>query len=138
MDLVDFSSSDLSSSDISSSFLPSNNYICYLLVSECSNKTYVGITNNLQRRIKQHNGSLSGGAKYTCSGKPWKVYGYVKGFGADKSSALKFEWRWKFLSKNGKGTPIERRLKCLENLMSQPNEFIKDFPNLELDWMIYL
>jgi predicted GIY-YIG superfamily endonuclease len=104
-----------------------NHFICYLLISETSNQTYVGITNNLERRIKQHNGHLSGGAKYTRSGRPWKIYGYVEGFCMDKSSVLKFEWRWKFLSKKEKGYPLEKRLSSLQKLITNPSEYIQDF-----------
>jgi putative endonuclease len=110
-------------------------YVCYLLISECSNRTYIGITNNLERRIEQHNGLKSGGAKYTCSGRPWKVYGFVKGFREDKSSVLKFEWRWKFQSRKEKGDPVEKRLKVLENLMNHPKDYIKNFSDLSLNFV---
>ena len=40
-------------------------YIIYLLINEKDNCTYVGITNNPERRIRQHNCEISGGAKYT-------------------------------------------------------------------------
>ncbi len=47
-------------------------WIIYLL--ECGDKTlYCGITNNIENRLKQHMGELSGGAKYTRSRKPLKV-----------------------------------------------------------------
>lgn len=42
-----------------------NNYIIYLLYNTKSTCIYVGITNNPNRRIRQHNGELVGGAKYT-------------------------------------------------------------------------
>ena len=37
-------------------------YNVYLLVNDKCNNTYVGITNNLERRIRQHNGEIKGGA----------------------------------------------------------------------------
>jgi len=43
----------------------SNNYIIYLLYNTENTCTYVGITNNPKRRLRQHNGELVGGAKYT-------------------------------------------------------------------------
>ena len=67
-------------------------YYCYLLRSLSSNKTYFGYTTNLHRRLLQHNGHLSGGAKYTTSGRPWSLVCYISGF-PDKKSALQFEWR---------------------------------------------
>ena len=58
-----------------------NNYNLYLLTHTTHNKTYLGITNNLQRRIRQHNCEIKGGAKYTSSflldGK-WE-YHFIKG-----------------------------------------------------------
>ena len=41
----------------------------YLL--ECGDKTlYCGITNNIDKRLKQHRGEINGGAKYTRSRGP--------------------------------------------------------------------
>jgi predicted GIY-YIG superfamily endonuclease len=99
-------------------------YVCYLLVSESSNKTYIGITNHLSRRIRQHNGECSGGAKYTCQSRPWKVYGYVSGFGENKSLVLKFEWRWKYLSRKEKGEPLQKRINAVNKLILTPKEYI--------------
>ena len=44
-------------------------WFVYLLENSFNNKTYLGITNNMDRRIKQHNGILKGGAKYTTANK---------------------------------------------------------------------
>ena len=44
----------------------------YLL--ECADGTlYCGVTNNLPRRLEQHNGQLPGGAKYTRSRRPVRL-----------------------------------------------------------------
>lgn len=38
----------------------------FVYIVECSDKSYyTGITTNLKKRIKEHNGLLKGGAKYT-------------------------------------------------------------------------
>ena len=49
------------------------NYCVYLLISKTKNRlvTYVGYTNNMERRIKLHN--TSKGAKYT-KGKKWFIF----------------------------------------------------------------
>jgi putative endonuclease len=44
----------------------------YLL--ECADGTfYCGVTNDVERRVDQHNGKLPGGAKYTHSRRPVKL-----------------------------------------------------------------
>ena len=92
-----------------------NNYIVYLLYNTCNNKTYLGITNNSKRRIRQHNGEIKGGAKYTNAFKGdgcWKYY--LKIFNLNKSQALSIERTAKNLRKRAKGkTPIEKRLDVL-------------------------
>ena len=45
----------------------------YVLVSDTSGGTYVGVTTDLERRLEQHNGVLPGGAKRTTRGRPWKL-----------------------------------------------------------------
>ena len=115
--------------DISQNEVPTSHWFTYLLAS--NNKTYVGMTNNLQRRLRQHNGELSGGAKYT-KGHSWRRLAFVQGF-VDKIQALRFEWRWKYFTrKNAKAaTSKDRRVKALADTM----EFYKDLmPTLEIVW----
>lgn len=76
-----------------------NEWFCYILRTsypEHINRTYNGSTNSLERRIRQHNQQLSGGAKYTrrYGGKQWQIYCYVTGF-PDRKNALQCEWRIK-------------------------------------------
>ena len=67
-------------------------YFVYLLVSQKYGKyySYVGCTNNLNKRISLHNSSK--GAKYT-KGKKWHL-AYKKSYNS-KSKALKEEYRLK-------------------------------------------
>jgi len=66
---------------------------------ECSDTTiYVGITNNLDKRIAAHNAGV--GAKYTRGRLPVKL---LKSFDAvDRSAALKLEYKLKQLSREEK------------------------------------
>jgi putative endonuclease len=44
---------------------------CYVYIVQCSNNgLYTGITKNLRRRIRQHNGITKGGAYYTRMHRP--------------------------------------------------------------------
>jgi len=68
-----------------------SNWICYLLKSVDSNKTYVGATDNLYRRLCDHNGinGASKGAKAT-KGEMWYVAFCISGF-PNKIACLSFE-----------------------------------------------
>ena len=114
----------------------------YLLI--CSdNSTYVGATKNLDRRLRQHNGEIKGGATITTSkiksGNNWSRVCYVSGF-PDWRSALQFEWRWKQISRklNIRNAPVERRLEALNKLLllnqatskSLPYELWETSPNV--------
>nr|QBK90271.1 MAG: GIY-YIG catalytic domain protein [Pithovirus LCPAC102] len=70
----------------------SNKYYVYLLQSITKPKrTYIGYTINLARRLRQHNGEISGGANKTKYARPWKMIGYVSGF-PNSTIALQYEW----------------------------------------------
>ena len=44
-----------------------NNWSLYLLENTFNKKTYLGVTVNIERRIRQHNGELVGGARYNAN-----------------------------------------------------------------------
>ena len=54
-------------------------------------RTYVGMTNNILRRLRQHNGEIKGGARST-RGRKWKLACLTCGFNKRKTAA-QFEWR---------------------------------------------
>ena len=70
-------------------------YLCYVLASHDFTRTYAGMTNNLPRRLRQHDGIIKGGAKATRGFAPCQLLFVVHGFGTDKRSALRAEWRLK-------------------------------------------
>ena len=89
---------------------------CYLLATRSgSEKTYVGVTPDLDRRLRQHNGELAGGARAT-TGRIWERICHVRGF-PDHRAALQFEWRWKQISRRLVGSPLKRRLEALQMLL---------------------
>lgn len=93
---------------------------CYLLhtADDGDKRTYVGMTNDLDHRLRQHNGALAGGAAAT-HGRRWVRICSVGPF-PDKRAALQFEWRWKQLSRPPKavGDPLTRRMRGLQLLMA--------------------
>ena len=67
--------------------------LCVYLLRNGKGRTYVGFTNDPQRRIRQHNGEVVGGARKTRLGRPWEMVLFVHGF-SNKVIALQFEWAW--------------------------------------------
>lgn len=49
------------------------NWWVYILESETRQLTYTGTTSDPARRLRQHNGELTGGARSTARGRPWRV-----------------------------------------------------------------
>lgn len=89
---------------------------CYCLVSD-EGKTYVGFSTNVDRRLRQHNGEIQGGARAT-HGSSWKRILTVGDF-PSHTSALQFEWKWKHLTRKIKGfSAVERRCKALVLLLN--------------------
>ena len=113
----------------------SSEFYVYLL--ESSNKsTYVGATVNLNRRLRQHNKELSGGAVATSikvkKGEIWRRHCYVSGF-PSWQAALQFEWRWKQISRKlpTNMNPLERRMQALDNLLKLDRSTSKAIPFTE-------
>lgn len=97
-------------------------FYVYLLVATNGN-TYVGATINLEKRLRQHNKEITGGAHATgilvSKGETWSRAAYVSGF-PDWKAALQFEWRWKQLSRkiSLRMLPLERRIEALKQLLA--------------------
>lgn len=99
-------------------------YYCYILRSTnptFSNLTYNGSTNNLIRRLRQHNGEIVGGAKATKNKGPWVYIAIWEGF-QSHCEALSCEWRIKHPT-NTKKRPsqyngVNGRIKSLNLLIN--------------------
>lgn len=92
-----------------------------------NNNTYVGATPYPNRRLRQHNGEIKGGAKYTLSKGPgWKHICIISGFHT-KIQALQFEWAVKHVKPINKGGIINR-LRKLINVLNR-NKWTSKSPN---------
>ena len=94
-------------------------------IESTQGSTYIGATVNLERRIRQHNKEIKGGATATSNkvlnGEVWSYVCYVENF-PTYNEALKFEWRWKQISrliqkKDPKLKPREKRMQALKQLL---------------------
>lgn len=77
------------------------NGLWHVYLLECADGSlYCGVTNNLVRRLRQHNGETYGGARYTYTRRPIILRGCMPCH--DRSSASRMEARIKHLSKEKK------------------------------------
>ena len=133
---LDLSYADINTSviinfmDTTSTYKP---WFVYLLVSD-EGQTYVGATIDPDRRLRQHNGQIGGGAHATTmrvsQGQQWRRMCLVSGF-PDNHAALQFEWRWKSLSRKKElkaMEPLERRLEALRQLIALDRPTTKAAP----------
>lgn len=97
-------------------------FFVYLLLSS-DNSTYIGATVDLERRLRQHNKEIKGGACATgakvLKGETWIRVAHIEGF-PDWQAALQFEWRWKQLSRKiyVYGVhPLHTRMEALKKLL---------------------
>ena len=79
---------------------------CYIIENKWF--TYVGVSNNVIKRLRAHNGEIKGGAKYTTSKGPgWKHVCVVHGF-PTKIESMQFEWALKHVPPKRAGGLINR------------------------------
>ena len=71
-------------------------WTCYVLWSERLQRTYVGITTDLDRRLAQHQGERAGGARSTRAGRPWMLAATYGPY-PDRAEASRVERRIKAL-----------------------------------------
>lgn len=121
-----------------------NNWYCYILKStndEFKNHTYNGSTNNPYRRLRQHNGEISGGAKATKNKGPWEMYFLMTGF-KTHNNALSCEWRIKHPT-NKKLRPKkycgpDGRIKALNEILHLEKWTSKCEENVDCQYTLYI
>lgn len=112
-------------------FPPECKYYCYIIRSD--NRTYNGYTVDLNKRLRQHNGEIKGGAKST-HGREWEYLAVVSSPTWTKNDAMKVEWHMRYPTRK-KPRPkeycgVEGRLKSL-NLVTSPDMIVWINPALE-------
>ena len=106
-------------------------FLVYLIKND--NKTYIGYTNDFLKRWMQHNGYLTGGAKYTTRNEGlWQPICIIDGFEC-KKEAMRCEWRLK--RKKG----YINRIKYINHIFCNENKFTKTGENINnLNLKIYV
>lgn len=103
-------------------------WYCYILRNtdtKYRRYTYNGSTNDLRRRLRQHNEEIKGGARATRGkGQKWEYCAVVYGF-PDHINTLSCEWRIKHPSgRPGRRSPLyngpEGRVKSLNEVLAVP------------------
>lgn len=63
----------------------------HVYLIQCGNRSYVGCTTDVRRRLRQHNREIQGGARSTASGAPnWRLRMYLSGFNG-RAEAMRWE-----------------------------------------------
>lgn len=94
----------------------------YTYILECSDKTYyIGKTMDLKRRLKEHNGLLPNGAKYTKGRRPVTLCYFEKY--SENSEALKREYELKQLTRKEKQELIKNYRKTNASAQIEQKEY---------------
>src|SRR6056300_299435 len=95
-------------------------YVVYLL--KCEKYSYVGMTNDIFKRLRQHNGEIKGGARYTSKRDQWYPVLIIDGF-QDMKSAMQCEWRLKHFARgHGRERGVKGKLKYLSKYLYEEKE----------------
>lgn len=65
-------------------------WILYLIYSTKLRRSYLGITTDLERRVRQHRGEIRGGARATRAATDWELTVAIRGF-TNRSVASRWE-----------------------------------------------
>ena len=98
-------------------YMGEKSWVFYIIVN--GRKTYAGVSPDPVRRLRQHNGEISGGAKYTTGvGPGWTHICLVHGFRTN-IEALQFEWAVKHEEPRGRGGMAMRARKLRQVLCKE-------------------
>ena len=113
-------------------------HTCYILKADSYSKCYIGYTVNFDRRLRQHNREIKGGAKKTERWYPYHPICNITGF-EDNHQALRFEFRLQQMVKTKKRKDEQitdfylRKIYQLISLKDKGNSWpiliLKLFPN---------
>jgi len=97
---------------------PRGRSFVYILQSKVApTRTYVGVTNDIHRRLRQHNGHLAGGARYTKAHRPWFMHSLFEL--PSRREALSLEWKIKHQRRRSDGAGVRGRVATAERLVAQ-------------------
>ena len=104
---------------------------CYMLYTD-KGQTYIGATVDPDRRLRQHNGEIKGGAwatkRIVNKGRKWTRVCYVSGFPTWKC-ALQFEWKWKQIARKlPKSNSLQKKLEALNILLTSDRSTSTSIP----------
>ena len=99
-------------------------FYCYIIAS--GNRTYNGYTNNLTRRLRQHNREIKGGARATGirdfhTDEPWHYIAILTCDSWTAQRAMQVEWNIKYPTRH------KPREKCFQGPTGRINSFIEVF-----------
>ncbi|CAN8138848.1 GIY-YIG nuclease family protein [Thiomicrorhabdus sp. 6S2-11] len=79
---------------------PSESAWCVYLLRCVDNTLYCGVTNDMDKRLRQHNGEIKGGARYTQTRRPCQLVYQEQA--ENRQAACQREYAIKQLSKSAK------------------------------------
>ena len=98
-------------------------HYCYIIYNDKGN-TYTGYSNNLNKRIRQHNGELVGGAKSTHNSNQWKYLIIFELLDFSYRQSLQYEYALKHPTNKRKRPHIyngkEGRINSIPLVLSNP------------------
>ena len=84
-------------------------HTCYVIKSTIDQYVYIGYTTDFNRRLRQHNREIVGGAKHTEKHYPFVPVCTITGF-KDNHEALSFEWHLQHVRGKRKMRKVSPRL----------------------------